>query len=261
MENAEAINTNETAQAQVPAPDTQGQHEGEKSEAAEGTAAAPVEGEKPAAPEARPGAPKWAQARINKLTAEKHGYASANQQLAEENKSLRALLEKGGTPAPTEEQKRTMTAAQIEQLANQRAAEMTQVQRFNEQCNAVYEQGTKEFPDFKDVLQVYADLGGLNPVFVQAAIETGAAHAVLYHLAKDPDRASEILSLQPLKMAVEVAKLAGKLTTKVPAPVSNAPEPIKPVKGAAVADKNPEEMTTQEWMEWREKDLSKRRRA
>ena len=69
----------------------------------------------------------------------------------------------------------------------------------------------------------------------EAAFETGSAPEVLHHLGQDTEEASRIAALPPLKMAVEVAKLAGRLSAPKSTPISKAPAPVKPVNGSVKA--------------------------
>jgi hypothetical protein len=69
----------------------------------------------------------------------------------------------------------------------------------------------------------------MNAEVVQAAIATGAASDVLNALGSDVDEAARITALPPVAMAVELAKLAGKLSVKESPQVSRAPAPIAPV--------------------------------
>ncbi len=198
----------------------------------------------------------WFQTRIDQLTREKH-------EARREAEALRqALLLRNPAPQdpaqqPTQ-QPQAANPADIDRIAEAKAAELVRTQQFNAACNAAYDEGVKAFPDFRDALDTLNMVAPLpsRPDVVEAAIATGKGAQVLYELGKDPDTAAHILSLPPIPMAVELAKLASK--PAAPKPVSNAPAPIKPVDGAARAEPDPDKMTTKEWMEWRAKQRAKR---
>ena len=227
-----------------------------------------AEGETPAQTEV-PEEPKqtpWFTRRIDELTGKWRG---AERQLEAANTraaQLEAMIRQGQQPqGQTQPQPQAMTQAQLTQAqiqaeAQKLAAEQVQTQAFNDACNSVADAGKAQYADFNTVIANYANLGGLNEQFVRAALETDAAPQVIYHLGKDLDKAAEIMALPPLKQAVALARLADKL--KAPKAVSKAPAPIEPIgsRGSS-GDKNPENMTTEQWMKWREKEAKDRRRA
>jgi hypothetical protein len=126
-------------------------------------------------------------------------------------------------------------------------------------CNDVYAKGKEAHSDFDEVLKQYTHLGGLSAQFIQSALETDRPAEVLYALGKDLDEAARISSLSPLKQAVAMERLAAKLAA--PKKVSKAPAPISPLgtNKANLGNKDPEEMSTKEWMEWREKQMKVKR--
>ncbi len=218
----------------------------------------------------------WFQKRIDELTAEKwtaRREKEAAEERAREAEARAELLsmgrkegEKDTSPAdhkPLSESplsERPLSESDLDALAERKAEEKLRAATFNQACNDVYEAGKKEFADFDGVLGNFRDIGGLSPALVETAIETGAAHKVLYALGQDRDEAYRIMRLSPVKMAMELTKLAAKAAQPpAAAPVSKAPEPIRPVRGASNADVDPEKLSTADWMKWREEQLQARR--
>jgi hypothetical protein len=181
-----------------------------------------------------------------------------------------------------------LSADELRRLVSEQSA----VDRFNEACNKSVEEGRKTHDDFDRV--VLQDLTRLSPIYdpraggpiipqplVEAALETGEAHEVLYALGKDPQNAERIMRLKPIQQAVEIAKFHDKLVAgRVAAPVageddegetatpptSRAPAPIRPRTGSGSGSarpafdvNDPSKSTTAEWIRQREAEIARRR--
>lgn len=137
---------------------------------------------------------------------------------------------------------------------NRRAAELRDTESFNEACNKTAEKGKEAYQDFDTAVQGYQLLGGPKREFLEAinALPNGAQ--LYYHLGKNLDEGAHVLSLPPVKMALELTKLSAKLS-KTP-PVSKAPDPIKPIGSASTRSDNPDNMSMAEWVAWRDKQVA-----
>jgi hypothetical protein len=101
--------------------------------------------------------------------------------------------------------------------------------------------------------------------FLAAALETGEAPKLIYALGSDLNEANRILSLPPLKMAVELTKLAAKPEQQI----SKASKPITPLNGRGVAHEavdptdptRADALSTKAWMERRNAQLAAREKA
>ena len=141
---------------------------------------------------------------------------------------------------------------------------------FNKECDAVAAKGQAEYQDFPKAMQEYVALGGLTQPFLEAVLATDEPHKVLYELSKDKDKAFSIISLPPVRQAVEIAKFAGKLSSSgnAPTPVvrgTSAPEPISPKVGSRQVTAGGEvrldkagEVPISDWIAARNKDLKTR---
>lgn len=215
----------------------------------------------------------WWQKRIDTLG---RGKAAAEERAAALEQQLVAVLQsiQGQQPVPDGEQPAGQpqppkaAPAQPNMAADQIRAEAQRIvaeQEFNRTCNAIYEQGAKEFKsDWQDAV---ATLGqalptGITRDLVEAATEAGDPHKLFYHLGKHPEIAQEIVELPPARMAVRLAKLATDLNKPAaPKPVSQAPAPVKPIGGGSTSvETDPEKMSTEQWMKWHDEQQEKRRR-
>jgi len=194
---------------------------------------------------------------------EKPWYEVRIAQLTARTKALEEEV-KTKTPAPTEAKPTTTTTTPATPApvdVETRAAQLAAEREFNKTCDEIYARGKEEFKDFDSKISNFQKLGGLPPALIEASIEAGPSHKILHYLGENMDEAARVLALPPLKMAVAVSKLGDKLS-KAPA-VSQLDEPIKPISGRAAAPagwQNPEDMPLEQWMAWRNKQISERKR-
>lgn len=155
------------------------------------------------------------------------------------------------------------TAVEVE------AARRTTLAQFNSDCERVAAQGRKDFPDFESRVGALAQLvDQADPRsvagyadFISAAIETGEGAKVIHGLGADLNEAERILALPPIKMAIELAKLAAKADAP---DLSRVPKPPTPVgnRGASHTSIDPRDkdradhLSTAEWMARREAQIA-----
>ena len=250
-DNADAIAAAAAAQeAQEPVPS--GEESGEPKPAA-------AEAPRPAV-EAEPEKPKqtpWWQKRIDDITREKHD-------ARREADNLRAQLTALAAPDPATQpdpaqpagqQPKQMTQAQIDAMVDQRAEQKRQAADFNAKCNETFDKGKADFPDFEQSLANFRLLGGMPPSLIEAALETGEGHKVLYELGKNPDDAARIMQMPPARMAVAVARLA--MAPAKQATISKAPAPISPIGSGVVTTADPSDKDSMDaWIAKRNKQLA-----
>ena len=122
--------------------------------------------------------------------------------------------------------------------------------------------------DFDDALAAVEHIE-IPPEIQRALIEYDNGPQLAYALAKEPKELQRIARIESPRAALrELGKFEAKLsaqaeTPKRAAPVSRAPEPIKPVgQGAATSTKSVDEMSYQEYKAYREREIAaKKRRA
>lgn len=158
----------------------------------------------------------------------------------------------------------------IDRQVEQRAAILAANQEFNRRCNEVAEVGRRTYGDFDAMVNKLVGLvdpndpqgvGSYN-AFLNAALETGEASKIIHALGSDLNEASRILSLNPVRMTVELTRMAAKPVTEL----SQAPRPLNPAATAAQAarsstspdDPGSDHMSTAEWMRRREEQIAGR---
>lgn len=196
--------------------------------------------------------PEWFQKRINEVTgkryeAERVATEERDRRVAAESRAeelLAQISKTSSTPTSTTPPvtQPPVTEDEINRRAEIRATDIANARRFNDACNRVVESGKKEFKDFDDTLKNLALVGVIgekaNIDFLETAVELKDPHKILHHLGSNMDEAARIAALPPKKMALEMARIEATLNApKVvpPTPISNAPPPVIPVGGAAVA--------------------------
>lgn len=225
--------------------------------------------------EAKPaGVPKWVQSRIDAITRDKWEHKREADQLRQQLEQLKrgAAAGANGNVAPEEEAAVMARIAQqpaspldIEALASRKAQEMLQQQDFDKRCNDAYKAGVDSMPDFKQAIDNFGVFGGLGAhrPLLEAITANDGAHKVLHYLGTNLEETSRILSLPPMRQAIEVTRLSAKLATQMP-PVSKAPPPVNPIGGAASEDKSPkldengESKDQEAYRAWRKANFKRR---
>lgn len=120
------------------------------------------------------------------------------------------------------------------------------------QFNDREQEYSKDLPDYFEVTR------GNVPVTAEMADAIKASDvgpALAYHLGKNPQIAAKIARLPPLLGAMEMGRIAAKLSEKPKPPqVSAAPPPAPKIAGGdARVEKDPKDMTDAEFAKWRKK--------
>jgi hypothetical protein len=190
----------------------------------------------------------WFQKRIDELTREKW-------EARREADAAKALAETLRQRQPDDQPKQEIP--DLDRLVTERATQLRDAEAFNEACNATYQKGLKDIPNFAQAVEGYQLLGGLADKrdFLEAINALPNGPQLYHHLGVNLDEGQRVLSLPPVKMTLELNKLSQKLAA--PKPVSKAPDPITPIGGSSVNDGDPEKMSMADWIKWREKQLKK----
>ena len=127
-----------------------------------------------------------------------------------------------------------------------------------------------EVPDYWETLQEADETMGniMSPGLKQAIEDSDHGEKVLYEIAKDLDLYQKLVTLTPLKAAIEVGKIESKILAKTSKTSSQknkvtktkAPKPISPIGSSKTGSskKNPDEMSYQEYKKWREQEIAGR---
>lgn len=99
----------------------------------------------------------------------------------------------------------------------------------------------------------------VNQAAFQAIVESDVGEDVYYYLANNQAELYALASMNPVQAIRTVAQIENKLQAKPVA--SNAPPaPPTRVGGKTEVQKDPDQMTTEEWMVWRNNELKAKQR-
>lgn len=217
------------------------------------------------------------QKRIDQLTREKYeAQRRADEALAFVER-LRQSQQAPKEPQPSDYQDLeayTNDKAQYlaqQQLAAERARQQEEYQRYTaiqqeqaaraelvQTIARASEEGKKIYPDFDEVVfnPALPKLGEVNPAAFQAILSSDQGVQVAYYLGKNIAEAYRIADLDPISAVREIAKLETRLSVKK---TTTAPPPIPSIGGTERAEPDPDKMSTEEWMRWRDKQLRKKK--
>jgi hypothetical protein len=140
------------------------------------------------------------------------------------------------------------------------AREIAAVERVTEKSNGIAKEGEKRFgAEWKPALETVAEDAG--PLFKpngkptalgEAILDSDDPAALLHHLGKNPDLASDLHGLSEAQLGRRIGRIEAQMATKPPPkPVSKAPDPAKPM-GATRSGTSPENMTYLEYKAMRQ---------
>lgn len=233
----------------------------------------PPSPDQPEETEEQPKKRPWWERRMGQITAQRQEAEQRANHLSQELQRTQAELRRiasGGQQPPQGQQLPGLppnaivaTREQLQAEAVSLARELAEEESYVNRCNSVFHAGVENFgDDFKSSLKEMIDAfgGELPRPLVEAILETDTPAEVIHKLSKDLDRAYELASMSPTKMAIAVAKMG----VKVPAPakkISNAPAPVKPVVGPGGAKATQglsDDLPMDQWVREREKQLAAR---
>ena len=203
--------------------------------------------------------PEWMAERLAKVTSQRR--AAEERAAALEEQLRRANAAQGGQQQPANG---AVDAEKIRADAERSALERLSKQQaeadFNSRCNAAYEAGKSQYPDFGNRVATLNMGLGENAASLYDAVtrfDPAAAPRLLAELATDMEKAQRMLTLSPYQMAAELAKMAFATPTKT---VSAAPAPVAGIQspsGAPLVD--PDRMSDEEWFRARRAEVKQRR--
>lgn len=221
--------------------------------------------------------PKGVQKRIDRLTQEKYRLRAEleflRSQQPQPQQAQSAQQAQQPSQAPKLEQYNSIeeyldaladhkASQKFDHLAKEREAKESQtrqqkeVAKLHEGYTKQTEQARQAYEDFDDVVQD-PDLP-ISQAMAEAIMRSSNGADVAYYLGKNPDQAARIASLDPFSAAVEIGRIAATVVRPQPRKTSNAPPPIQPVGARATPVTDPDKMSADEWMKWRNGQLKKR---
>lgn len=222
----------------------------------------------PSAEEQQPEQPRdekgrWATQRIGELTRNWRSEQRAHEQTRQEIAQMREQLQRL-TPQPDPATDfNGYLQAQIDQRLQSVQAEMTQKQQreaqqrqwqeLEQSFDSRLEAYSKDHPE---VLSAVDALSGALPEHILLALGTSEhGPAIIHHLANNPQELVQLQSTPPWQALPMFGRIEAKVSAPKTKPVSNAPNPTPVLGGGAVAPKDPDRMTTDEWLAWRRSNL------
>lgn len=198
---------------------------------------------------------KRLQRRIDKRTADVYRERARAEQLAQRL----ADLEAKGQPSESK--------AEPEKDVDSLVAERVAIKTFAEKANSIVDTGSKTHSDFVDTLKdlasevgEFVQRNGKPSQFMEVVLEVSDDPTkLLYHLGKNPEIASELADLSPLKLAKRLDRIEREMGESSKPKTSNAPKPLEPVRAKSTDSGLSSDLPVDEWMRRREKELREKR--
>lgn len=216
------------------------------------------------------------QKRIDKLTREKYEYKgqleALKQMLQNQNTPRQQAQQQNARPTRDqfendEEYFDALTDYKLEQRLSGFEGKLTERQK-QERAQTEYAsraaQAKTAYPDWDEVME---DAQGI-PVeshVASAILESDFGPDVQYYLAKNPGEVDKLNGMSPASAARHIGRIEARIEgqkakPKAPPQQSKAPDPIKPVRGGGEVQTDPDKMSTEQWMKWRQSQLNKKGR-
>jgi len=199
----------------------------------------------------------------------------AAEQRAADLQAIIDRLQAGGDPAAAAAAA-ARPAAPVAPTPGQRPADFDAAVKAQAAKDRLYEDtlvvrsaGEAKFPDFNQSLGILTAIGATNDDFVSdlLAVDKGAAHEIIDRLAKDPEKAASLVTMDSRRRIAELTRMADAIKPEAPKPaepakpaapvVSRAPAPaprMAPVAPAAEIDprtpEGNEKMSDAQWEKW-----------
>lgn len=218
--------------------------------------------------------PKGVQKRIDRLTQEKYRLRAELEVLRRSQPPVQQEAQpQQQTQAPKLESFQSIEAyldALAEHKASQKAEKVfrerealeskqrqqTEQSKLHDGYAKQTETARQAYDDFDDVVE-NPDLSISKPM-AEAIMRAKNGADVAYYLGKNPAEADRISQLDPFSAAVEIGRLAATVVRPQPRKASSAPPPIQPVGSRATPVTDPDKMSTEDWLKWRNGQLKKR---
>lgn len=134
-------------------------------------------------------------------------------------------------------------------------AASTEAAAFDEAVADFKAEGAEKYKDFVQVLE-RNDIS-ISPVMAEAIMESDMGVDVAYYLGKRPKEAARIAALSPVAQARAIFALEAKVQAELAPPKSQAPAPVKPIRGGSAAPAKPvSQMSMAEYAAYRQKQIA-----
>ena len=238
--------------------------------------------ETPPKPERAPEKELWPESAISevtKLRAKNRERDAELQRLRQEADAARELAERlsrgDKQPAPTEMRAAAADDAEIDRRAEYKI--------FSRDVNNMRAEGLKEFGSaFQEDIRLLTSYGADDDNFVSQvmSVDPASAHILLHELARNPNRTTAIISMDPIRRVAELTRMSiarnsdGTFASKEPkdAPSASAPKqvskapapppPVQPTSHKVIEFNSPEadKLPDAEWNKlWDERQAKRNR--
>ena len=223
---------------------------------------APVETDAQREEQARDEKGRFVQRRINELTREKYEARRQAEAYQRELEQLRSEISQSRQPAPDPQQDPQAFIAHLAReearklIESERSTSAQQQEQARFQSLAQQHQGraaayAAEHPDYPEAEDSVVSILGNDPMLAEVLMSSEHGPAVVHHLGTHLDEVVQLASMPPHLRIAHVARLEARLSAPKPKPVTNAPAPVPTVGGGAASSKDPERMSVEDWMAWR----------
>lgn len=138
-----------------------------------------------------------------------------------------------------------------------------EVQKAKAEQQTTFQKRAEEFrlahPDFDEI--VFSDDTPISEVMAEAISISDKGPQVAYHLGLNREEARRIFDLSlrnPVAAGLEIGRLEARLSLPQPRTTTKAPPPIQPLSaGGGTLSPDPDNMTTDEWVQWRRSQIRK----
>lgn len=122
-----------------------------------------------------------------------------------------------------------------------------------------YEAREREYavanPGYQDAMAALQSTVRFGPELIEVIGASDAGPAIVHYLGEHLDAADKLQRLPPHLAAAELARIEARVKAPKHKPVSKTPSPAPVLAGGSVAQKDPEQMSTDEWLAWRRNQL------
>lgn len=110
-------------------------------------------------------------------------------------------------------------------------------------------------PGYQDAMAALQSTVRFGPELIEVLGASDAGPAIVHYLGEHLDAADRLQRLPPHLAAAELVRIEARVTAPKQKPVSKTPSPAPVLGGGGAANQDPEQMTTDEWLAWRRKQL------
>lgn len=218
--------------------------------------------------------PKGVQKRIDRLTREKYQLQAQLEVLRQPQQAPQQRTQEATAIAPKLENFASIedyidamadhkATQKAEEVFRKRDAEQT-ASKQQEESSRVRDGFTKQMDDARAAYDDFDDVVDnpylpISQAMAEAIMRTKGGADVAYYLGKNHAEAVRLANLDPFSAAVEIGRIAATVVRPQARKASNAPPPIQPVGSRASPVTDPDKMSAEEWMKWRNGQVNKKR--